>query len=185
MNAIEIFIDLDSELEYIRKELGELRRRAPIVLRTAINRTAAEAKKRDEKITRQTYTAKNDINKLEQKKATTANLQAVLSDKGKNISLRRFTHYAGKSKLTAIINARRGRKTIGKYGNPAFANILARGGSGIAVRYNKTRLPIEKLSSISSPVMHGNKNTWGKIEPDIKALLHENVKKELERVLTK
>ncbi len=189
MAAIDIFIDLDRELEYIRKELGDLHRRAPVVLRTAINKTAAEAKKRDDRITGQTYTAKRDINRLEHKKATTANLQAILSDKGENISMTHFKYRAGKRGISVLINKTHGYKKVEKHDNPAFYAMKkekgGKVGKFIAVRYGKQRLPIEKLLSISSPVMHGNKNTWGKIEPDIEALLHKNVRKELERVLSK
>lgn len=183
MSAINVFIDIDSELEYARKRLGDLQKKAPMVIRTAINKTAKEAKKMDERITKKTYTAKGDIHSLQFQKATTANLQAILKDRGSNVSMTHFSHYAGKTKVSAIINSSHGRKTLGKYGNKAFINALANGGSGIAVRVGKSRTPIEKMASISSPVMHGNDGTWGTIEPGIRQKLHENVKKEIERIL--
>lgn len=177
MAVIEILIDIDKELEYARKRLGDLQKKAPMVVRTAINKTAKEAKTKDERITKQTYTAKGDIHSLQFKKATTANLQAILKDKGANISMTHFNHYAGKNKVSAVINTKHGRKTLGKYGNKAFF------WNTIFVRSGSSRLPIEKMASISSPVMHGNDGTWGTIEPEIHQKLHEYVEKEIERIL--
>lgn len=186
MAMVEILIELDDELEYVRQRLGNMQKRAPMVIRTAINKTAKEAKKQDERLTKQTYTAKGDIHALKMESATVGNLTAILRDSGANISMTHFNHYAGKSRVSAIINTKHGRRTLGKYENPAFSGKIGRGsntGSGIAVRLGKSRLPIEKMASISSPVMHGNDGTWGTIEPEIKQKLHENVEKELERIL--
>lgn len=183
MATVEILIELDEALEYARKRLGNLQKKAPMVIRTAVNKTAREAKKNDERITKQTYTAKGDIHALKFTKATTANLTAILRDSGANVSITHFSHYAGKSRISAIINKKHGRRTLGKYGNSAFFNSLAKGGNGIAVRLTKSRLPIEKMASISSPVMHGNDQTWGTIEGEMRQKLYDNIEKELERIL--
>lgn len=177
MAAIEILINLDSELEYVRQRLGDLQKKAPMVIRNAINKTAKEAKTKDEKITKQTYTAKGDIHSLQFQKATVGNLWAVLRDSGANISMTHFNHYAGKSKVSAIINTKHGRRTLGKYGNLAFF------WNTIFVRQSSSRLPIEKMASISSPVMHGNDGTWGTIEDETLHKLHDNIEKEIERIL--
>lgn len=55
------------------KSWVQCKRKAPQAVRTALNKTAREAKKQDERITKQTYTAKGDIHSLQFKKATTAN----------------------------------------------------------------------------------------------------------------
>lgn len=183
---IEILIEVDEALNYARKYLGDMQKKAPLAVRNAINKTAREAKKQDERITKQTYTAKGDINALQFTKATTGNLTAILKDKGANISMSHFTHYAGKRGVSAIINTKHGRKTIGKYGNKAFMSLnLRNGGNGIMVRTGATRLPLEKVASISSPVMHGNDGTWGTIEDDVRTKLYENLNKEIERILSK
>lgn len=176
---VAILVEVDEALEYARKQLGDMKKKAPQAVRTAINNTAREAKKQDERITKQTYTAKGDINALQFKKATTANLQAILKDKGANISMSHFRTYVGKNRISAVINTKHGRRTLGKYGNKAFV------WNTIFVREGKSRLPIEKMASISSPVMHGNEGTWGTIEPDIRTLLYKNLEKEIERILTK
>ena len=178
MATIQLCIELDKEAEYVKQRLGEMSKKAPMVIRNAINKTAKEAKRQDERITKQTYTAKRDINQLQFKKASTSNLEAILKDKGANIPISHFSHYASKRVgVSAIINAKHGRKRLGKYGNKAFY------WNTIFVRKGRSRLPIEKMFSISSPVMHGNKGTWGTIEDEILQKLHENIEKELERIL--
>ena len=167
MMNVQVLIELDEALEYCRERLGDMKAKAPLVIRNAINKTAKEAKKQDEKITKQTYTAKSDINSLQFKKATTGNLQAILKDKGANISMSHFNTYVGKTKISAVINTKHGRKTLGKYGNKSFF------WNTIFVRQGKSRLPIEKMASISSPVMHGNDGTWGTIENDVHQKLYE------------
>lgn len=176
MNVI-VTVEVDEMLEYARERLGSLSRKAPMAVRTAINKTAKEAKKQDERVTKQTYTAKGDIHTLQFTAATTGNLTAVLKDRGANISMTHFSHYAGKRGVSAIINTKHGRKRIGKYGNKAFFY------NTIFVREGKSRLPIEKMASISSPVMHGNDGTWGTIEDDVREKLYNNLSKEIERIL--
>lgn len=182
--AVTIIPIVGEELEYIRKRLGDLQKKAPMVLRTAINKTAKEAKKQDERLTKRMYTAKGDIHALKFEKASTGNLTAILRDKGSNISISHFSHYAGKRGISAIINTTHGRRQIGKYGNKAFfTGGLLNGGSTILVRKTAARLPLEKMASISSPVMHGNDQTWGTMENEVRQKLHENVEKEIERIL--
>lgn len=178
MTVIAINIVLADELEYVKNRLGDMKKKAPMVIRSAINKTAKEAKTKDERITKKTYTAKSDIHDLQFTKATTANLQAILRDRGANVSMTHFSHYSGKRVgVSAIINKSHGRRRLGKYGNKAFSY------NTIFVRKSSKRLPIEKMASISSPVMHGNEQTWGTIEDDIRQKLHENIEKELERIL--
>ena len=119
-------------------------------------------------------------------KATTANLTAILKDKGANISMTHFNYYAGpRVGASAIINTSNGRKRLGKYGNIAFFadKTLRNKGSGIMTRVSSSRVPIEKMASISSPVMHGNSQTWGIMENEARQKVHDNVVKELERIL--
>ena len=174
---VVVLVEVDEALQYARQKLGAMQKKAPQAVRTALNKTAREAKKQDERITKQTYTAKGDIHSLQFKKATTANLQAILKDKGSNISMSHFRTYVGKKRISAVINTKHGRRNLGKYGNKAFF------WNTIFVREGQSRLPIEKMASISSPVMHGNVNTWGTIEDDVRSKLYENIDKEIERIL--
>nr|DAW23809.1 MAG TPA: minor tail protein Z [Caudoviricetes sp.] len=176
---LEITVLTDELLEYARQRLGEMHKKAPMAVRTAINKTAKEAKKKNDKLTKSRYTAKGDINALQFTKATTSNLRAILKDKGKNISITHFKNYTGKSFISTIINNQNGRKRLNKYGNKAFFY------NTIFVREGKSRLPIQKMMSISSPVMHGNKGTWGEMDDETLQKLFENVGKEVERMLNK
>jgi hypothetical protein len=175
--VIEVYIDLNEALEYVQRRLGDLQKKAPMVIRTAINKTAKEAKKKDERITKKMYTSKSDINSLNFIKATTGNLEAILEDRGENISMTHFNHYVGKRGISAVINTTHGRQTVAKYGNKAFM------GDTIFVRRRSTRFPIDKMASISSPVMHGNPQTFGTMEDETLQKLYENIEKELERIL--
>ncbi len=178
MPTINITIDLDSELARVREALGDMRKRAPMVIRTAVNNTAKKAKNMDDRITKKTYTAKGDINNLQLKKATTANLIAELRDKGGAIPMSHFSHYAGKRVgVSAVINTKKGRKRIGKYGNKAFLY------NTIMVRMTSKRLPIEKMMSLTSPTAHYNRYTWATIEDEIRAMLYDSIDSELERLL--
>ena len=180
---VELLIDIDEMLDYARSHLGDMYKKAPMAVRTAINKTAKEIKKLDEKITKKTYTDKADINDLEFKKATTANLQAILKDKGKNVSLTHFTHYAGTLFYATV---KKSEKDIWKYGNPAFLIKSPQlNTTGPFVRKGKSRLPIQKLASISSPVQHGNPEIWKQVEPDAKKVIYDNLNKEIERILSK
>lgn len=176
-------INVDVNADYVMTQLGKMQKKAPMVIRSAVNDTAKDAKKQNDKLTKRTYTAKGSINPLKYTAATVGNLTAVLRDRGRNISISHFSTYAGKRAVTAVINRNHGRQIIGKYGNKAFSNDLANGGSGIAVRVSASRLPIEKMASISSPVMHGNKQTWGTIEDAVHQSLYRNIQKRLEGVI--
>ncbi len=96
---VVVLVEVDEALQYARQKLGAMQKKAPQAVRTALNKTAREAKKQDERITKQTYTAKGDIHSLQFKKATTANLQAILKDKGSNISMSHFRTYVGKKEF--------------------------------------------------------------------------------------
>lgn len=120
---VVVLVEVDEALQYARQKLGAMQKKAPQAVRTALNKTAREAKKQDERITKQTYTAKGDIHSLQFKKATTANLQAILKDKGSNISMSHFRTYVGKKRISAVINTKHGRRNLGKYGNKAFFGI--------------------------------------------------------------
>lgn len=187
MALVDIYVDLEAEgYQYVFATLGKLSKQARIAVRRAVNETAKDAKKQDDRLTKRTYTAKGDIHALKMTRASVGNLTAILRDSGSNISMTHFNHYAGKGRVSAVINRTHGRRTLGKYGNPAFFGKIGHGkntGTGIAVRLGKSRTPIEKMASISSPVMHGNDGTWGTIEPEVRQMLHENVEKELERIL--
>ncbi len=174
-----LVLEITTNADYVAQRLGQMSKKAPMVIRGGINDTAKQAKKQDESITKKMYTDKGDINSLKYTAATTGNLTAWLRDSGTNVSMTHYNHYTGKRVgASAIINTSHGRKTLKKYGNKAFAVSF-----GIAVRKTKSRLPIEKMASISSPVQHGNEQTWGSIKDEVRQRLNDNIAKRLEAVL--
>ncbi len=199
---VEIQIDIGEAEEYVKKQLANYKDHIITkAMRTAINNTAKAVKKLDERIAKRKYTAKKEINALKFRKATASSLEAILSDRGANISLSKFNVYYGKKAVSAVINRDNGRKRITKYGMAAFGTEMKSGHSMVGVRvpgvymqYSKTRrVPpknmhtekIEEIKSISSPVMHGNNKVWLALKPESRKLLYENLDKEIERILGK
>ena len=208
---VEILIDIDDIEKYTYSRLGLLHKKAGAeIIKAAINKTAKEAKKLDERKAKQIYTAKKNINSLKLSRATTSNLEAVLRDRGKNIGIAKYTHYARKKAgISAVINKTHGRKTITKYGNKAFTAEMSSGHEGVFVRvpgtvmqHSKSRYQkkgtnpeairtgstkhnemLEELKSISSPVIHGNDNVWLALEPQVKEMLFNNLREEVESYL--
>lgn len=203
---IEIEINAEDLLEYAERQLGQLSKKAKPVVKRAINNTAKEISKRTIKQAKMVYTAKKDIGSasdFKTTKATTSKLQAILRSKGAGVSVRHFSHNIGKRGISVIINKEHGRKKMFKYGNKAFENtgLGSQGKHPIMVRVpgrymtqstsRKSDNPskhtefLEKIISISRPVMLGNHNTWGKIEAEMGEKLLENVNKEIDKELRK
>lgn len=202
---VELLVEVDDLEKYAISRLRGFDKAVPKLVKKAINKTAKEIKKLDERKAKQVYTAKSEINNLEFTRATTGNLQAVLHDKGNNIGIAKYLHNRGsRIGVSAIINRLHGRKRITKYGNKAFTAEMESGHNGVFVRvpgtimqYSKTRYRrkgtlgktnytnkhiemIEEIKSISSPVIHGNDNVWAALEPKARDLLYENLDKEIE-----
>lgn len=176
---LDCAVNMDEMMCYAERALGKLKAKAPMAVRTAINRAARNAKKLDEKTAKATYTDKDKLNTLKLTKATVQNLTAILEDKGENVSMTHFKYRMGKKRVSVLINKRHGYKDLfeGAERKPFIANgTLDHGGSGMMVRVsgkymenmtsrksiNKTKHTeaLKKLHSISSPVQHGNPEVW-------------------------
>lgn len=201
---IDIVVNTDEALEYARRKLGGLEKRAPQAVRTALNNAAKEIKKADEKTAKSTYTDTRDLNKLTMDKASARNLEVILRDSGEAVSMTHFKPYIGRSGVMVTINKNNGPKLLHhKSGKTAFfpgliksrkrgryvkknvtKGYLRNGGATIMGRLGNSRLPIEKINSLSSPSAHGSPGVWNKVEPDGEALLYKHLDKELERILS-
>ena len=177
---VEIVIDTEEALRYAREKLGALQGgKARMAVRNAINKTAKEVKKIDERAAKRTFTDKSDLNALEFQKATTANLEALLKDKGGSVSITHFTWRNGIRGVTALINRNNGYKKMTLNGNSAFYN-----GISVFVREGPERLPIKKVKSLSSPSAHGAPDVWQKeTEQQGQELFYENLENEIVRIL--
>lgn len=158
MAEIVIEIDAQEAIAYVKDRLGGISdSRARMAVRTAINHTAQKLKKIDERNAKKTFTDKSDLNELDFQKATTANLEAVLRDKGLAVPLPRFTVREGKTLISALINRNHGYKKMIFNGNKAFM----KSNGMIAVRVGKERFPIKSIYSLSSPSAHGAPDVFG------------------------
>ncbi|MGN0162450.1 MAG: hypothetical protein ACI4EA_02560 [Candidatus Ornithomonoglobus sp.] len=202
---VNIVVNTDKAVEYARQKLGSLEKRAPQAVRTALNNAAKEIKKSDEKTAKSTYTDSGDLNSLTMDKASVRNLEVILRDSGAAVSITHFKPRVGTRGVTATINKNNGSKVIvHKSGNKGFfpgqingkrygqryrkknvtAGYLRNGGATIVGRTKATRLPIEKINSLSSPSAHGSPDVWNRVEPEGEALLYKHLDKEIERILS-
>lgn len=153
---IVIEIDTDEALAYAREKLGNIKEsRIRMAVRTAINHTARDAKKADEKAAKSIYTDKGDLHEFDFKRASVGDLMAELKDRGSAVPMDHFRVRAGKTITSALINKNRGYKGLYKYGNKAFVNP----GPSVRVRKTKARYPLETMHSLSSPSAHGSPDT--------------------------
>lgn len=201
---IDIVVDTDEAVSYARQRLGDLQKKAPMAVRTALNKAAKEIKKKDEQTAKKVYTDSGDLNNLKMEKASVGNLEVILRDSGKAVSITHFKPRIGSRGVTATINRENGSKLIvHKSGNKGFfpgrinnarfgqryrkknvtAGYLNGGGATVVGRTSSSRLPIEKINSLSSPSAHGSESVWGKVEPDGSALLQKHLENEIERIL--
>lgn len=197
--VMDCTIDMDEMLKYAEKALGELKSKAPMAVRTAINKAAKNAKKLDEKTAKSTYTDKDKLNSLNLTKATTSNLTAILRDKGENVSMLHFKYRVGKRQTSVLINKKHGYKSLfaGAERKPFIASgTLNNDGSGMMVRvagkyitggsrknrkHTKHTEALEKLHSISSPVQHGNPKVW---DIEVMPITEKDIYKELDKQIT-
>ncbi len=153
---VVIEIDTDEALAYAREKLAGIKdSRIRMAVRTAINHTARDAKKADEKAAKSIYTDPGHLNEFAFKRASVGDLVAVLKDKGSAVRMDYFKVRAGKTVTSALINKNRGYKKLYKYGNKAFVNPPPR----VRVRLGKSRYPVETFYSLSSPSAHGSPDT--------------------------
>lgn len=204
MAYIEIVVNTDEALSYARQRLGDMERKAPQAVRTALNKAAKEIKKSDEKTAKQTYNDPGDLNALEMDKASTGSLEVILRDHGAAVSITHFKPRVGSRGITATINKNHGSRLIRhKSGNKGFfpgmingsrygqryrkknvtAGYLKGGGATVVGRVRASRLPIEKINSLSSPSAHGSPDVWNKVEPEGQSLLYKYLDAEIERIL--
>lgn len=203
--TIEIVVNTDEALAYAKKRLGEMEKKAPQAVRTALNKAAKEIKKSDEKTAKRIYNDPGDLNTLEMDKASTSSLEVILHDSGGSVSITHFKPRVGSRGVTATINKNRGSQLIRhKSGNKGFfpgtingsrygqryrkknvtAGYLRNGGATVVARTKASRLPIEKINSLSSPSAHGSPDVWNKVEPVGQKLLYKYLDEEIGRILS-
>lgn len=185
---MQIAIELDqADVNALDRRLKWMREEAPRALRNSINRTATAAKKDLVSKTREVYTYgkknKDITSHMSTKRATVGDLTAIIYVRGGTEEMREFDVSGGVGRgntLTALINTGNGSKGFGSKG---FQNQVG-GYYGPFVRKGSSRLPIEKLYSLSVPSMVGNQGqVYGPTEPMIMAKLQTEVNAAVDKIL--
>lgn len=199
-----INIDIDKgQLNHIEVRLGNLSGKTPDVLKNAINQTATQVRERLASEAQKEYTIKTARFKKEMRisRASNQKLRGIIRATGEVQSIRDFnvspSEYNPKNRGTDAVMAQimnSGKLISLQKGNlKAFVSKFKNKHIAVVQRVEKGKVParsklgsryVKKLFSPSIPVMLGNeKRVYGKIEPDIKEYLRENINKQIARIL--
>lgn len=197
---IEVQIDVEEELRKIEAQLNDLPKgKAKKVLKTAINKTAAESTKMLLKKAQETFAIKSGGFKgksgaaLKTKKATTSKLTATLNSEGTPIELFKFKtspskflpqrHEKGDSETKGKVKKKNTLSVLEIDDRMAFVVQFSNGHTSIAQRTTKKRFPIKTLYSISVPQMIGDEDeVYGLVEPHIEEMLQKFVLQEIDKI---
>lgn len=180
---IEVRVD-EASRAYVEKRLGDMQRKAPVVISRALNKTATSARVRLAARAQQAYTVKTGGFKKDMQidRANAGKLEATIRSQGKPLSINRFKTTAPKSGAKADITksglkALRGSRNIGAFRGP---------GSHIFQREGRSRLPIKKLFSNSVPVMIGSeRRVYGLEKENINGDLKKNIEAQINLMLAR
>ena len=187
---INITVNTQKAVRYAEKELGEYAKKAPQVVRTAINNTAKDARKMLLERAKETYAVKNTAftgksgSAMQIKRATTSRMQAKLHSEGSPIDLFKFksspsryvTGDARPSSTRAKALRANSLKDLKVDTRWAFVARFKSGHITLAQRLGKERLPIKTLYSQSIPQMIGDeKRVYNIVSPEIEKLLYKNI----------
>lgn len=194
----------EKDVRKIEYRLGGMSRKAPKVLRAAVNQTAKTARKDLAEEAQKTYTVKKGgfYKEMRIKYATGNNPTALITSQGGVIPLRDFKHSASGGRTRVQVKKDGSLEDLDAGGIMAFKNNIARKGQmrkretkkgkkgsavrhiAIAQRESGARLHIHEKFGPSIPSMLGNeKTTYGAVAPEIEKNLSENVEKQIRKVL--
>ena len=167
----------EASLARVERKLGDMKRKAPVVISRALNKTATSARVRLAKAAQKAYTVKSGGFKKDMKieKANSGKLEATIKSAGKPLKLTNFKYSTPPSGARANVVKGNGLKALIK------GNIKAFKGSGnlngqLFQRKTESRYPIKVLSSNSIPKMIGNeRRVYGIVKPYIKSDLKKYV----------
>lgn len=197
-SIIEVEVD-EAMLRAIELKLGSLRTKAPRALKNAVNATARDAKKDLAAKAQQRYVIKSTKFKkaIKQKNATIAKPTAILNVSGAPQPLINFQTKKNTKYIAAKARGRNDRslkELISSRGGKAFTATFKMGGKNhdvvnkkahneIMQRESKARLPLKTFYGPSDPVMVGNDEVYGKIEPDIQKMLLKEINTQIRKIL--
>lgn len=172
-----------ADLKYVRKKLKGMEKKAPAVIKKAINRTAKEARKKLLEGVQQSYTVKaGGFNaRMPIENATNSKLYAIIRCKSRTLTLNRFHVTAPKGGAKADIVHKGLKQIIGSRRIKAFKHdglIMQR---ETAKRYPVKVLRSNSVSKMLEMVYKGKINAA--VEPVIRKTLHEEIEKEIAKLV--
>lgn len=167
----------EASLNRVQKKLGDMKRKAPMAISRALNKTATSARVRLAQTAQKAYTVKTGgfRKNMEIEKAASGKLEAAIKSQGKPLKLSSYKYSAPKSGAKANVVKGNGLKALIK------GNIKAFKGSGklngqLYQRKEEGRYPLKVLSSNSIPKMIGNeKRVYGIVKPYIRTDLKKYI----------
>lgn len=173
------------DLRYVQRKLQGMEEKAPRVIKNAINHTAKEARKKLAVGAQRSYTVKSGgfNSRMKIQNATNSRLYAVIRAKDRPLTITRFRTTAPKGGGRADI-VKGGLKELT---GPKKIKAFKRGGL-IMQRKTKDRFPLKVLRSNSVPKMlekvySGERGMEGELAPVIQRTLHDEIKKEIEKLM--
>lgn len=179
-----------AELRYVEKKLGDMKSKAPRVLKNAVNKTARQTRKRIAQSARGAYSAKEVgfNNHMKIREATAGDLTASIDADGKPLTVIRFKYRAGKpykggaAASTDVVNGGL-KQLISSKGGKAFKRnglIMQRKGSG--------RFPLKVIHSNSVPKMvekiyGGERGMKGDLREPVYSDLRKNIEAEIRKIV--
>jgi len=185
----------EAQLNDIEKKLGNLKRKAPVVLYRAINRAAQKAKTETKReVANKYFISQGDVLKtIRLTKASSAKLSAELISKGGPIALSKFKV----SPKRGVKRTKRGyspnvyRAGVEKSGGmkplsgspKAFIAGFSSGHSGVMTRISTRRLPLKQLYGPAVPSMIKNEEVIEKIQNEAADTLEKRIEAEINNIL--
>lgn len=182
-------------IEELERKLGNLKRKAPVVLARAINRAAQKAKTETKReVAAKYFISQGDVLKtVTLSKASTAKLSAELKSRGGPIALSKFKYSPKRgvkwtkrgyspSVYKAGVEKAGGMKPLS--GSPkAFVAGFSSGHTGIMNRTSARRLPIKQLYGPSVPSMIKNEEVISTIKEAAAEMLERRIDAEVNNIL--
>lgn len=173
------------DLQYVQRKLRDMETKAPRVIKNAINHTAKEGRKKLAAGAQSSYTVKSGgfNSRMKIQNATNTRLYAVIRAKDRPLTITRFHTTAPMGGGRADIVKGGLKELVGSKKIKAFKQ-----GGLIMQRKTKERFPLKVLRSNSVPKMlekvySGERGIEGELAPVIQKTLHDEIKKEIKKLM--
>ena len=178
-----------ADLQRVTKALKGMEKKAPRVIKNAVNHTAKIARKELYAGVSKGYTVKSGgFNKrVKIENATNSKLYAIIKAADRTMTIGRFKTSAPKKGAKADIVKKGLKEIVGSHHIHAFKLKGGAAGGLIAQRKGPERNPIKILRSNSVPKMlemvyKGERGTRKALDPVIKQTLHDEIAKEIAKI---